>query len=126
MGNPVTLYGVTLSTPKKETCTAVLECMGSYGYRLTTPAIFENSMKVRYSDNDVNAQMYDIVRESISFELGRFLNKYLSNITDIFFGQVMSKSPNWASTTERYRKTLTTQMEGVVEDVLANEANIQG
>lgn len=121
MGNPVTLYGVSLSTPKKDMCTAVLECMGSYGYRLTTPAIFENNMKVRYSDDDVNAQMYDIVRESISFELGRFLNKYLSDITDIFFNQVTSTSPNWASTSERYRKTLTTQIEGVVEDVLTNE-----
>lgn len=122
MGNPVTLYGVSMSCQKKDVCTAVLECMGSYGYRLTTPAIFENNMKVRYSDDDVNAQMYDIVRESISFELGRFLNKYLADITDIFFQQITNTSPNWASTVEKKRESLTKKMESVVEDVIANEA----
>lgn len=122
MGNPVTLYGVSMSCQKKDICTAVLECMGSYGYRLTTPAIFENNMKVRYSDDDVNAQMYDIVRESISFELGRFLNKYLADITDIFFQQITNTSPNWASTVEKKRESLTKKMEDVVEDVIANEA----
>ncbi len=64
-------------------------------------------MKKKYSMDNVNAQMYDIVRESISFELGRFFNKYLSNITDIFFAEVESNRQNWASVTERYREKLT-------------------
>lgn len=124
MGNPVTLYGVTIGCQKKDTCTAVLECMGSNGYRLTTPAIFENNMKKKYSMDDVNAQMYDIVRESISFELGRFFNKFLSNITDIFFAEVENNRQNWASVTERYREKLAGQIEDVVTQIVENEANL--
>ncbi len=125
MGNPVSLYGVTVNCGYKETCEAVLECMGSYGYRLTTPAIFENNMKKKYSMDDVNAQMYDIVRESVSFELGRFFNKYLSDITDIYFNAVIKNNQNWASTTARYQEKLDTQIAGVVADILANEATLE-
>lgn len=125
MGNPVTLYGVTIGCPKKDICTAVLECMASNGYRLTTPAIFENNMKRKYSTDDVNAQMYDIVRESISFELGRFFNKFLSNITDIFFAEVEGNRQNWASVSERYREKLSVQIEDVVTKIIDNESNLQ-
>ena len=38
MGNPVTLYSISVSTPYKDICAAVLECMASNGYRLTTPS----------------------------------------------------------------------------------------
>ncbi len=124
MGNPVTLYGVTIGNPKKDTCTAVLECMASNAYRLTTPAIFENNMKKKYSTDDANAQMYDIVRESISFELGRFFNKFLSDITDIFFAEVENNRQNWASVSEKKREKLTKQIADVVAKIVENEPNL--
>ena len=124
MGNPVTLYSISVSTPYKEICAAVLECMASNGYRLTTPAIFENNMKAKYSTDNINAQMYDIVRESVSFELGRFMNKYLSNITDIFFAALVKNDANWGSTAAKYSKPLAKQMDKVVESLLENEANL--
>ena len=124
MGNPVTLYSISVSTPKKDICAAVLECMASNGYRLTTPAIFENNMKKKYSVDDINAQMYDIVRESVSFELGRFMNKCLSNITDIFFAALVSNDAKWGSTAAKYSKPLSKQMEKVVESILENEAKL--
>ncbi|MGN1345154.1 MAG: hypothetical protein ACI4V1_00090 [Eubacteriales bacterium] len=125
MGNPVTLYAIALNCEYKDVCCAVLECMASNGYRLTTPAIFENNMKKKYSVDDINAQMYDIVRESVSFELGRFFNKYLSNITDLFFAAVESNSQTWASTSARYQKPLTKNIEKIVESILENEQNLE-
>lgn len=124
MGNPVTLYSISLNCQYPETCAAVLECLASNGYRLTTPAIFENNMKAKYSTDNVNAQMYDIVRESVSFELGRFMNKYLSNITDIFFAALVNNDANWGSTAAKYNKPLAKQMEKVVESLLENEENL--
>lgn len=124
MGNPVTLYSVSANCQYVDICAAVLECMGSNGYRLTTPAIFENNMKKKYSVDDVNAQMYDIVRESVSFELGRFMNKYLSDITDIFFAALVGNDANWGSTAAKYTKVLDKQMSKVVEKILENEENL--
>ncbi|MBQ9995979.1 MAG: hypothetical protein IJP32_06380, partial [Clostridia bacterium] len=76
------------------------------------------------SVDDINAQMYDIVRESVSFELGRFMNKYLSNITDIFFAALVSNDAKWGSTAAKYSKPLAKQMEKVVESILENEAKL--
>ena len=121
MGNPVTLYAVSIDSRIPVTAEAVLECMASEAYRLTTPAIFENNMKKKYSVDDINAQMYDIVRETVSFELGRFFNQYLSNITDLYFQAVAGNSQNWASTSQKYRKVLDRSLASVVTKVLANE-----
>ncbi len=124
MGNPVTLYSISLNCPYKDTCAAVLECLASNAYRLTTPAIFENNMKAKYSTDNINAQMYDIVRESVSFELGRFMNKYLSNITDIFFAALVNNDANWGSTAAKYSKVLDKQMQKVVDSIIENEENL--
>ena len=121
MGNPITLYAVSRDSAIPETDHAVLECMASEAYRLTTPAIFENNMKKKYSIDDVNAQMYDIVRETVSFELGRFFNQYLNDITDIYFRAVTSNNQNWASTSAKQRKVLDKVMAKMVEKIMGNE-----
>ena len=121
MGNPITLYAVSCDSAIPEIDQAVLECMASEAYRLTTPAIFENNMKKKYSIDDVNAQMYDIVRGTVSFELGRFFNQYLNDITDIYFHAVTSNSQTWASTSERQRKVLNKSMSKMVEKIMQNE-----
>lgn len=121
MGNPITLYAVSRDSAIPETDHAVLECMASEAYRLTTPAIFENNMKKKYSIDDVNAQMYDIVRETVSFELGRFFNQYLNDITDIYFHAVTSNNQNWASTSAKQRKVLDKVMAKMVEKIMGNE-----
>ena len=48
MGNPITLYAVSRDSAVPDVDEAVLECMASEAYRLTTPAIFENNMKKKY------------------------------------------------------------------------------
>ena len=121
MGNPITLYAVSRDSANPEADEAVLECMASEAYRLTTPAIFENNMKKKYSIDDVNAQMYDIVRETVSFELGRFFNQYLSDITDIYFHAVTSNNQDWASTSAKNRKVLDKQISKLVEKIMKNE-----
>ena len=121
MGNPITLYAVSRDSAHPDIDEAVLECMASEAYRLTTPAIFENNMKKKYSIDDVNAQMYDIVRETVSFELGRFFNQYLSDITDIYFRAVTSNNQDWASTSQKNRKVLDKQITKLVDKIMKNE-----
>ena len=66
--------------------TAVMEVMGSEGYRKTSPALFENNMKYRYTPDSSNkgdgARMFDIIRENISFDLGRFFAAEMNYISE--------------------------------------------
>jgi ribosomal protein L22 len=52
------------------------------------------------------------------------MNKYLSNITDIFFAAVQNNDAKWGSTAAKYSKPLAKQMEKVVESLIENEANL--
>ncbi len=78
---PCTLYTVSKSSADAEMAGAVLECMGSEGYRQLTPALFETTMKIKYASDELAAEVYDIIRASVSFDLGRMFASSLNNFT---------------------------------------------
>jgi len=100
--------------------TAVIECMASEAYRKTSPMIFENNMKYRYTPDTAgkgaSARMFDIVRESIAFDLGRIFSDILS-----FMSEMPSKaaaiSTSWASMKAQYDRTLKRSMSDLNKDL---------
>ena len=86
LGNPFTLWCIMDGAADPSMSTAVIECMGSEGYRKTSPALFENNMKYRYTPDSANkgdgARMFDIIREKISFDLGRMFAAEMSYISE--------------------------------------------
>jgi hypothetical protein len=70
---PVTLYGImkNVSTSRLPMVTAVLECWGSEGYRKTTPAVFEQSMKGQVAASAKMVDMLEIIKNSAWFDCGR-------------------------------------------------------
>lgn len=124
LGNPITLYSVSRDSRIGDVSHAVLECMASYAYRLTTPAVFENNMKKKYSNDDIDAQMFDIIRDSVVFELGRFYNKYLNNITDIFYNAVMNNDQTWASKVQARKKLMNIHLKSLTAALVEAESTL--
>jgi len=81
VGHPFTMYAIADSSHNVDAASAVLEAMGSGGYRNVTPAVFETTMKVRYADGAEVAEMYDLIRDNISFDLGRLYAETFGNTT---------------------------------------------
>lgn len=98
VANPYTLYSVSAYGNDSHRAAAVLECMASEAYRTTTPALFEVSFKSRYADANEDAQMYDLLRDTITYELGRLFHVQLNGIADKYFNQFQNNDRNWAST----------------------------
>ncbi len=112
VGNPFSLYGIFINSENLERSAAVLECWASEAYRTTTPAQFEMNMKLRYSESSDEADMYNIIRNTVCFDLGRLFNNKLNKITDMFFNAAKGNG-SWASISsgsrrmmEKYMKTL--------------------
>lgn len=85
----------------------MLECLASESYRRTTPAIFETSMKVKYSQDEDSAQMYDIIRENITFDLGRIFGITMGDITQTQYRNAVVAGNNvWASSGASLTKML--------------------
>ncbi len=86
IGNPFTLWCIMDGAGDPSMSTAVIECMGSEGYRKTSPALFENNMKYRYTPDSANkgdgARMFDLIREKISFDLGRMFAAEMNYISE--------------------------------------------
>ena len=86
IGNPFTLWCVMSGAADPSMSTAVIECLGSEGYRKTSPALFENNMKYRYTPDTEgkgdSARMFDIIRENISFDLGRMFAAEMDYISE--------------------------------------------
>ncbi len=83
----------------------MLECWAAEAYRTTTPAQFETTMKLKYSESDVEAEMFDIIRTTVCFDMGRMFNNDLAAITDIFF-TAADNGQSWASISKGYSKSL--------------------
>lgn len=86
LGNPFTHWCIMVDARDTSMSSAVIECLASEAYRKTSPALFENNMKYRYtpdsSDKGDGARMFDIIRENISFDLGRMFADELNYISE--------------------------------------------
>ncbi len=105
VGNPFSLYGIFAASEDLERTAAVLECWAAEAYRTTTPAQFEMNMKLRYSETSDESEMYNIIRTTVCFDLGRLFNNMLNKITDMYY-QAAAQNQNWSSVSSGSRKLM--------------------
>ncbi|MBE6605347.1 MAG: hypothetical protein E7639_06580 [Ruminococcaceae bacterium] len=108
--------------------TAVLECWASEAFRKTTPVIFELNMKLKSSPTQCEADMCEIIRQSIEFDMGRIFGTQLSGKVDevIQMDQLAMFAANegtsWATVTDANLERMTTNLAKFVEglDLIRN------
>jgi len=100
LGFPYTMYTISMATKQPEAAAATLEVLCSEAYRQTTPMLFETTMKYKYTSDDESVRMYDIIRESVSIDIGRIFTTELNNYSYSLFRNavVNNTAGSWAST----------------------------
>lgn len=78
LGNPISIYGIPCDVNDENMCAYVLELYASESYRNISPALYEINLKYRFTDDAVSAEMYDTIRSSVVFDLGRIFATPLS------------------------------------------------
>ncbi|MBQ3125774.1 MAG: hypothetical protein IJC15_01775 [Clostridia bacterium] len=112
MGNPFSLYCLPIDCRAPEMLAAVMECYASESYRQVTPALFEITLKVKYSDDAVSAEMYDLIRENLTFDIGRIFSDSLIGQGD--FRNALKNNQNaWASVTKVRLKQFETKLKAL-------------
>ena len=94
---------LTEANKELEAAATTLEAMASENYRSVTPAVFEVAMKVRYTDDVQTSSMYDLLREGISFDIGRLYASTFQNGTANLF-RTTAKSGNPAGLLSNIKK----------------------
>lgn len=69
LSNTYDTWCVSFNANDLDLSSAVLECMASEAYRQIGPTYFDTYVKLRYANNEKLAPMYDLVRDSVTFDL---------------------------------------------------------
>ena len=117
VGNPVSFYAIYANSKDQNRAAAVLECWASEAYRNTTPALFETTMKLKYSETSVEAEMYDIIRAGIIFDIGRLFNSDLGAMSDQWDNSVVDHT-SWGAASAAYKKVLPKQLQKITDAFL--------
>lgn len=110
-----TMYAVNDSSDVSREAAAVIECLGSYGYRFVSPMIFEVTMKTRYSTDGQSSKMFDILRDGVCFDIGRIYNYSMNNFYPNFRKTCFDGGAGWAGMNKSLAKILPSQLEAILE-----------
>ena len=91
----------------------MLQVMGYYGYKLTTPAIFEATFKGQVAKDDYTIQTFDIIREHITFDIGRTFDRITGTML-----------PNLVSRAWCHKITWTTQFSSNKKKIYQNQIDL--
>ena len=78
IGNQYTSYGICDASLEYDRAAQTLQVLGFYAYSTTTPALFEVSFQGKFSKDDYTIEMFDIIRESVTFDIGRIYDVYIA------------------------------------------------
>lgn len=115
-GNPFTLYAIPIDASEDELpmLSAYLEVMASESYRQVTPELFDEALKYRYTDDPNAAEMYDLIRENLSFDLGRLFSKVLIGQGHFRTAIANDAAGQWASQAKAIKKTMPNKLANLI------------
>ncbi len=87
---PVSGKGVDLSS-------AVIECMASESYRQVDPVYYETCIKLRYAPDERLGDMYDLIRESITFDFVYLFSASMASPANTTVRNCIYNGSSWAT-----------------------------
>lgn len=92
----LTMYSIPTNAADTKLSGALMEALASEGARLVTPAVYEASFELRYLRTEKNAVMFDLLHDTLVFDVGRIFCDQLEKI-GYAFRQASDGSQNWTS-----------------------------
>lgn len=93
---------------------AALEAISSESYRSTIPEYFEVTLKVRYSQNNDIARMFDVICSAIDYDPGEIYNSSIGSPTIEFKSAITQNAPQWASRMESKQEKWITAINNIM------------
>lgn len=115
VGMPYSMYTIPVDTKDPARAGALLEALASDAYRNASPAIFETAFKIKYAESAETGEMYDLIRDSLVYDVGRTFGDSISSAFSLFRGAVRDNNPNWASLIASKKGTYESKIEQIVD-----------
>lgn len=99
-----------------ERSAAVCEAIAFESWKTVTPAYFEIALKVKYSRDNDSTQMFDIIKDGVSFDFGYIYTTLLGDVAPGFKNAVYGKQ-NWARTIAAKQSAVEQQLADLIENI---------
>ncbi len=80
----VTMFSIPYNAPDAELSEITLEALGSDAYRNLTPTVYVDAFQNRFLETEENAQMLDLIHDSIIYDTGRIFTDDIQDMWRIF------------------------------------------
>ena len=117
ISNAYSMWQIPIDAKNADESAAVMEALASAGYRTTSPALFETAYKVKYNNIDAmrQSQVYDILRQDVSFDISRIFNSVLPFSANQFGDMIAGNRQKWVSTVEKVSSKFQAALDDLVE-----------
>jgi hypothetical protein len=124
MNHNFSTFGILSGLNAEETdCSAAtLEALASEAYRLVSPAIFEQSFRLRFSADEDVSRMYQYVRDGLKFDMGRLYRLNFNNIPGTMFRNCIIQRKAWYSTVSSNKGQWNRTLGKITDEILALSA----
>lgn len=107
-------------TADKEITSAVLEAFASESYRTVSPAYFESALKVKYSRDEISAQMFDIIKGGVEYDFGLTSAQMLKAFNVTLRGVICgSNKSNWTTVLAANQSSYDAALEAYLETLMS-------
>jgi hypothetical protein len=80
-GGGFTVYGICDVSTDYDRAAQTIQVLGYNAYSTTTPALFEISFKGKFAKDDYSITMFDLIRESLIFDVGKIYDSFIAEVT---------------------------------------------
>lgn len=109
-----TVFCVPVDCKAPDRTAAVLEAMASESWRSVTPAYFETTLKAKYAADNETAQMFDLIRDNISFDFGYIYTFSMNGISDKFKHAINQNEPEWVSNVASFEASAVSSLDSLL------------
>ncbi len=110
-------FGIMRTTPHYDFAGAVLEAIGSEGYRHIAPEYFERALKVKYTDASENTkEIFDLIRNSVIYDFGYTFSPFFG-LDGAIKQLVYANLPNWTSLINSQKDKFMTNLDDFISRV---------
>lgn len=100
---------------------AVLECMASEAYRLTSPAVLDICLKSRYAQTEQMSEMLMLIMDSVYYDFGRIHSSSADNFICDRVGLIIaSTTDTWSGYRDSNQELLKNCFQAIVDQYAAN------
>lgn len=118
--NNHSVVSIPVDSKDRDRAAAVIEALAYESWNSVTPAYFEIALKVKYARDNDSSQMFDIIRDGISFDFGYIYTAQLGGINDVFKNKIAGKNSSWSSAIASIQSATEQQLSDLVKAIREN------